>query len=409
METLIVIAVYGVTIIMFGFNSWLSMLNYKNRFAEIPEEVKDIYDEEKYQTWLKYNMETFRFSSVYKVVDLVLFLVLLITGAFVWVKDISLVSSSTSIQLLIFMGIYYSISFIFGIASSYYFSFHIEEKFGFNKMTIKTFIFDKIKSLILTIVFGGGIVYLLFTLYTNVGNMFFVYSWVALIVIMLGMNMVYTSLIVPIFNKLTPLPEGPLKEKIVSMAAKTDYAIDRISVMDSSKRSTKLNAYFSGLGKTKKIVLYDTLVDKMSDDEIVAVLAHEIGHNKKHHTVYSIIQMMITLSLYIGIFLVVLNDTVSTAFGFDQLHFGFSIIMFGVLIEPIVTFIGVFTSKLSRKFEYQADAFAADNASKEFMISALKVLSRENFANLTPHPLFVKMRYSHPPTADRIKAINKLK
>ena len=409
MENLIVIAVYAITIIMFGFNSGLSMLNYKNRFAEIPEEVKDIYDEEKYQTWLKYNMEIFRFSYVRRVVDLILFLVLLSTGVFVMFKDISLVSTDTSIQLLIFMGLYYAISFVFGIIFSYYYQFHIEEKYGFNKTTGKTFVLDKIKSLIMTIVFGGGLIYLLFTLYTNVGGMFFIYSWGALVVIMLVVNLVYTSLIVPIFNKLTPLEEGPLKDKINAMAAKTDYAIDKISVMNSSKRSTKLNAFFAGFGKAKRIVLYDTLVDKMGEDEIVSVLAHEIGHNKKHHTVYNVFQMIITLSLYIGLFIVVLNESVSTAFGFDQLHFGFTIIVFGVLLEPIETLLSIFTSKLSRTFEYQADAFAANSGGKESMISALKVLSRENFSNLTPHPLFVKVRFSHPPTADRIRAINKLK
>jgi STE24 endopeptidase len=402
---------------MFLFDYWLSDLNYKNRNAEIPEEVNDIYDESEYKNWLNYTMEKHRFSKIVGIINTSVFVLLLLFKAFPFFAEVS--SEITSIydtQIILFMGMYSLITFIIGIPISYYNTFSIEERYGFNKTTRKTFIIDKIKSLVLTIGLGGALIFLLTTLYTHAGNMFYVYTWASIVGIMLIVQMLYVRVIVPLFNKLTPLEEGSLKDKIHAFAEKVGFEVTKISVIDASKRSTKLNAYFVGFGRFKQIVLYDTLIEKMTDEEVVAVLAHEVGHNKHKHIIFNLFQMAFTLSIYIGVLIFVLKvSEFSTAFGFEnsQLingdgHLGFALILFSVLLSPIATLLSVLTAYISRKFEFQADAYAAINHGKDDMITALKVLSKENFSNLTPHPLYVKLLYSHPPVAQRIRAIRKV-
>ncbi len=410
MEMFIQILIYSLIILGFVFNLWLSILNYKNRNAEIPKEVEDVYEPKKYKKWLEYTMEQFRFNNIVKVINLILFLAMLLFGVFVLFDDIAIsISNDSRLQVLIFLALYNVITFIVQIFVSYYHTFVIEEKYGFNKTTKKTFIIDKIKNIVLTAVFGGGLVYLVLVIYDSAGNLFLLYTWIAVMVIFLIVNIIYVPLIVPIFNKLTPLEEGELQTEINKFAKSVGYEVSKISVINASKRSTKLNAYFTGFGKFKKIVLYDTLIEKMSTEEIVAVLAHEIGHNKYKHIIYNIFQMAITLLIYIGVFALVLgNDVFSTAFGFDSVNFGFSLMLLGVLLEPISIIINLVTAFLSRKHEYQADNFAATKFSSEHIINALKVLAKENFANLTPHPLYVKLTYSHPPIVDRIRAIRKV-
>ena len=269
-------------------------------------------------------------------------------------------------------------------------------------------VLDKIKGLILTIIFGGGLVYLLSTLYYEVGSMFYLYAWLSIIAIMLLVNLFLVKLFIPIFNKVTPLEDGELKDSIESFAKTTGYEVSKISIIDASKRSTKLNALFTGLGRFKKVLLYDTLVEKMSTEEIVAVLAHEIGHNKHKHVVTGMIQMIIVISIYLGVLLFTLNSPeISRAFGFTDTHFGFGLIIFSVLLAPISVLIGAITSGISRKHEYQADEFARAAGYGVHLESALRVLSKENFSNLTPHPLYVKLTYSHPPVSDRINTIRK--
>ena len=411
MDTFIIILIIFLLVGTFGFNLWLSVLNYKNRTAPIPEILSDVYDKEEYNKWLKYSMEIYRFNLIESVFSIILTIVLLLSGLFVVFKDISEdLSSNLDIQILIFLGIYFLISFVLGIFFSYYSQFSIEERYGFNKATKKTFVLDKIKGLILTIIFGGGLVYLLSTLYYNFENWFLITAWASLVAIMLFVNMFYVKLIVPLFNKLSPLEDGELRDKINSFGKQVGYEVSKISVIDASKRSTKLNAYFSGLGKMKQVVLYDTLIEKMSPDEIVAVLAHEIGHSKHKHIYSGIIQSAIMISLYLGALLFTLKSPeLSTAFGFDDTHFGFGLIIFGILLSPISIIIGAITSGISRKHEYQADKYAVDHGYKLPMMNALKVLSKENFSNLTPHPLYVKLTYSHPPVGDRLEAINKIK
>ncbi len=396
------ILVYVFITVMFIFNTVLSILNYKNRLAPIPEVVNDVYNKKEYDKWLEYRMENHRFGMLKRVFDFVVFIALLAFGFFPWLA--SQFQYSEAVNILLFFLVYYLITFLTGIPFSYYNTFSIEERFGFNKATRKTFFLDKIKNTLLTFIFGGGLIYLLFTLYSETTN-FILYAWLALIVIILLVNVLYTSVIVPLFNKLTPLEDGELKDKITAVATACGFRLNNIYIMDASKRSSRLNAYFSGLGKTKKIVLYDTLVDKMSDDEIVAVLAHEIGHNVRHHVPINFLVSIANISVLLFVLQFALTDVFSTSFGFTTSHFGFGIIIFSVLMEPISVFVGLITSNLSRRFEYQADAYAKDKTSGDAMIGALKVLGKENFANLTPHPAVVKLTFSHPTLKDRIEAL----
>lgn len=410
METEILVIVYGLIVFMFGFKVWLTLLNYNYRNAKIPEEVSDIYNEEDYKKWLSYNMANFKLGMVDSVIGIVIFLGLLLFGFFPAIQKVTEnITSNESVQAVIFIGLYFVITFIVGIATSYYDTFVIEQKFGFNKKTKRIFMTDQLKSLLLTIIFGGGLIYGIATLYYVVSSMFFVYTYLSLVVIVLFVNIFYVKLIVPIFNKLRPLEASELKTKIETLAISVGYEINKISVIDASKRSTKLNAYFTGFGKFKQVVLYDTLIEKMSDDEIVAVLAHEIGHSKHNHIIFNLLQTFIMLSVYVALLVFVLEvPDFSTAFGFSNTNFGFSLIIFTTLLTPIAIPIQILTSYFSRKHEFQADRFASVNHSKESMESSLKVLAKENFANLTPHPTYVKLVYSHPPVADRIKAIRKV-
>lgn len=410
MENTIQIIIYALIGLSFVFDMWLSILNYLNRKAFIPEEVQDVYDPDKYKKWQEYYMESSKFSLIMKTINVIVFLSLLIFGGFVLFNDVAVtLSNNARIQVLIFIGLYYIVSLIIGLYPSYYDTFVIEEKYGFNKTTKKTFIVDKIKGFFLTIIFGGGLIYLLLVINDYAGKLFFIYAWVALVIIILLVNILYIPLIVPLFNKLKPLEDGEVKEAIQEFSANVGYEVTKISVIDASKRSSKLNAYFSGFGHFKKVVLYDTLLEKMSTEQIVAVLAHEIGHSKHKHIIFNLAQSVLMMLLYIGVFVLVLqNDVFSTAFGFESANFGFSIILFTVLLEPVTILLGLLTSTLSRKHEYQADYFASSKFSKHHMEQALKVLARENFANLTPHPMFVKLKYSHPPIVNRIREIRKV-
>jgi STE24 endopeptidase len=291
---------------------------------------------------------------------------------------------------------------------SIYDTFVIEEKFGFNKTTPKIYVLDKIKGWLLSAIIGGGILALIVWFYETVGELFWVYTWIAISAFMIFMSMFYSSLIVPLFNKQTPLEEGELKDEIQGFSSKVGFKLQNIFVIDGSKRSTKANAYFSGLGAKKRIVLFDTLIKDLSVREIVAVLAHEIGHYKKKHTLISIVISILQtgITLYI-LSLFINNPELSKSLGSDIPSFHLGLIAFGVMYSPVSTIIGLAMNIFSRKNEYQADKFADDNFDGEELISSLKKLSRNNLSNLTPHPAYVFFHYSHPTLLQRIRAIRK--
>ena len=304
---------------------------------------------------------------------------------------------------LLFFGIIMIGSDIISTPLSFYQNFVIEEKYGFNKSTKKLFFTDKLKGWFLTIMIGGGILALIVWFYQQTGNYFWIYTWIFIGVFSIFMTLFYSSLIVPLFNKQTPLEKGELKSAIENFAKKVGFNLDKIFVIDGSKRSTKANAYFSGFGSKKRIVLYDTLINDLETDEIVAVLAHEVGHyQRKHVFINMILSLLLTgVTLYI-LSLFINNPVLSKALSVNQPSFHIGLIAFGVLYNPISEITGILMNYLSRKFEYQADNYAKEKFNAKALISSLKKLSKNSLSNLTPHKANVFVHYSHPTLLQRI-------
>lgn len=408
-ETILYLLI-GITVFNFILDKFLSSLNEKNRKLPIPEKLAGIYDEEKYQKSQDYQNAVNKFSNFTSTLSFVVAIGMLYFGVFgmldEWLRgyaDISLLLS------LYFFGVLYFLSDILTIPFQLYGTFVIEEKFGFNKTTIKTFILDKLKGYLLTIVIGGLILGLLIYLVFSMGSNFWIYFWVVISVFMVFINMFYTSLIVPIFNKLKPLEAGSLKSAIESYAKTVSFPLTNVFVIDGSKRSSKGNAFFSGIGKKKKVVLYDTLIENHTDEELVAVLAHEVGHFKKKHIVWSMILGILQtgLTLYL-LSLMIFNSEVSWAMGGNVSAMHLNILAFGILYSPLSSLTGIFMNVFSRKNEYEADAYAATTYKKEPLIDGLKKLTSDSLGNLTPHPWYVFMNYSHPTLLQRVEAMEKI-
>lgn len=399
----------GIIIVKFIFDTIINALNAKHFNDEIPSELEGIYNEEEYLKSQKYKKENYNFSLLTSVFSLITTLLFFFLDGFAFVDEIAKGFSNNSIIItLIFFGLILFVSDILSLPFSYYKTFVIEEKFGFNKTTKKTFILDKIKGWGVSIIIGGGILALITWFYQLTTTNFWLYTWILMSVFSIFMNMFYSKLIVPIFNKQTPLEEGELKTAIHNFAQKIGFKIDNIFVIDGSKRSTKANAYFSGFGVQKRITLFDTLINDLETDEIVSVLAHEVGHYKKKHIIYNLL-LSITLTgftLYI-LSLLIGNLTLSQALGVEQASFHIGLIAFGILYSPISEITNLFMNLLSRKFEYQADDFAKQNFTAKPLISSLKKLSKNSLSNLTPHNLYVKIHYSHPTLLQRIINLKK--
>ncbi|HCZ24676.1 MAG TPA: peptidase M48 [Acholeplasmataceae bacterium] len=321
-------------------------------------------------------------------------------------------TSNPILSTLYFLGLFQTIMIVLGIPFKYYGMFFVEARHGFNKATRATFTKDLFIQYVMTMVLGGllvaGIhaVYLQFT--DNLWT-FILATWGIVTAVMIFIFAFLNKVFLRLFNKFTPLPEGTLRTRIETLATSLGFNIKSLSVMDASKRSTKLNAFFTGIGKMKEVVLFDTLIEKMSEDEIVAVLAHELGHAVNKDTWRMLFQQIIVILLYAaGIGFVLGSSALATSFGLSGTHFGFALILFMILFEPFEILLSIPLSALSRKAEYKADQFAVSHTSKEAMISALKVLSREDLVNLNPHPLAVIIYYSHPPMKERIGAIEAL-
>lgn len=401
--------IIGILVFDYLLEQFLDYLNSTKRSSVLPLELTGIYDVDKYKKSQDYDKANHKFSIVTSSFNLILILVFLYFSGFALIDDLARIYTSNSILIaMIFFGVIMFASDIIHIPFSIYNTFVIEERFGFNKTTVKTFILDKVKGWVMAAIIGGGILALIIWFYNTVGDNFWIYAWIAISLFTLFITMFYTSLIVPIFNKLKTLEDGSLKDAITSFCHDTEFKLDNIFVIDGSKRSTKANAYFSGLGKKKKIVLFDTLIEKLSDEEIVAVLAHEIGHYKKKHTLISVFSSIIQtgLTLYI-LSLFVGNPDLSKALGSDIPSFHLGLITFGFLYSPISTIIGLFMNLISRKNEYAADQFAAENYKGIYLQNALKNLSVNNLSNLTPHPIFVFFNYSHPTLLQRLRFIDK--
>ena len=399
-----------IALILFDYllDQFLNYLNSKNRTAELPDELKDVYNADKYKKQQEYEIVNNRFGLISSSFSLVMILAMLLFGGFAYVDEIARSYATNPIWVaLLFFGILMFASDVLGTPFSLYHTFVIEEKFGFNKTTIKTFFLDKVKGWLLSAIIGGGLLALIIWFFQIAGENFWLWAWLAISVFMVFMTLFYSSLIVPLFNKQTPLEEGELRQKIEEFSKKAGFNLKNIFVIDGSKRSTKANAYFSGLGPKKRIVLYDTLINDLNTDEIVAVLAHEVGHYKKKHTlsgmIISILQtglMLFLLSLFID------NPNLSQALGVETTSFHIGLISFGILYSPISTILGIVLNMWSRKNEYQADGYAASYGFADSLISGLKKLSSNSLSNLTPHPVYVFFHYSHPTLLQRIRALN---
>ncbi|MFY0651864.1 MAG: M48 family metallopeptidase [Cyclobacteriaceae bacterium] len=408
-EQTILYLLLGITTFDFVFDKFLSYLNNQNRKLPIPDALQGIYDDEQYKKSQEYHQVRDRFSMWTSSLSFVIAMCMLYFGVFGrldgWLRGIAPLDLVAS---LYFFGVLYFASDILTIPFQLYSTFVIEEKFGFNKTTPKTFITDKLKGYLLTIIIGGLILAVLIWLVFSMGTDFWVYFWVIISVLMIFINMFYTSLIVPIFNKLTPLEDGELKSAIEDYASKVLFPLTNVFVIDGSKRSSKGNAFFSGFGNKKKVVLYDTLIEKHSTDELVAVLAHEVGHYKKKHIVWSMIfSILQTGAMLYLLSLMIFNSEVSFAMGGATTAMHLNILAFGILFSPISKVTGLLMNIFSRKNEYEADAYAATTYDNKPLISALKKLTSDSLGNLTPHPWYVFFNYSHPSLGQRIEAMER--
>ncbi|MCR1024851.1 M48 family metallopeptidase [Cellulophaga baltica] len=397
--------IIAIVSLQFILETSLDFLNAKRYKDPIPEELHDVFDTEEYQKSQDYKETNYKFGLVTSSFSLVLTLSFLIFGGFKYLDTIARsFSDNTIVIALIFFGIIMIGSDLITTPFSYYSTFVIEEKFGFNKSTLKLFILDKLKGWAMTIVIGGIVIALFISFYNWAGTNFWIYAWGFMAVFALVMNLFYSKLIVPLFNKQTPLEEGSLKTKIETYAQKVGFELKNIFVIDGSKRSTKANAYFSGFGREKRVTLYDTLINDLNEDEIVAVLAHEVGHYKRKHIIFNLISSILLTGFTLFVLSFFVNTPeVSLAIGVSVPSFHAALIGFGILYSPISEITGLVMNILSRKFEYQADDFAKNTFSATPLITSLKKLSKNSLSNLTPHPAYVFMHYSHPPLIARIK------
>ncbi len=403
--------IVGLMTLMYLINTGLSLLNLSYQRKPLPANVKEIYSKDKLKQSRAYFAENTRFSLIRSTFSFLLMLGLLIGGFFPYVAQIiKQITNSELLETFFFLSVLLILNTIINLPFNYYRTFSIESRYGFNKSTKSLFFKDVLRNIILSTVLTSGIAVLLNSLYIGLGEMFVFGAWIALSVIIVILFMLNTKVFVKIFNKLTPLPDGTLRDSIQALATKTGFKAKAIYTMDASKRSSKLNAFFSGFGPIREIALFDTLIAKLNEKQILSVLAHEIGHAKHFDEIRLIVQQILVFGVYAWMLNLLLgNQAIITSFGFTGPFFAFSLILFGFLIEPFDFLLGLPTNWLSRKAEYAADAFAVKQGYKEPMMGALKVLVKENFANLTPHPLEVLLTYSHPPMHDRLAAIEALK
>ncbi|MDD3721094.1 MAG: M48 family metallopeptidase [Lutibacter sp.] len=407
-ETLFYLLI-AIIVAKFLFDTFMDSLNAKHFNDSIPPELEGIYNEAEYLKSQEYKKANYKFSTITSIISIIATLLFFIFEGFAFVDNLARsFSDNTIVITLIFFGIIIFASDLLSLPFSYYATFVIEEKFGFNKTSKKTFVFDKIKGWLMMIFVGGGVLALITWFYQLTTTDFWLYAWALMTVITIFINLFYSKLIVPIFNKQTPLESGELKNEIENFAKKVGFKLENVFVIDGSKRSTKANAYFSGFGKQKRITLYDTLINDLKTDEIVAVLAHEVGHYKKKHIIYNLLfSILLTGFTFYVLSLLVGNLTLSQALGVETASFHIGLIAFGVLYSPISEITSLFMNAFSRKFEYQADDYAKENFNANALISALKKLSKNSLSNLTPHPLYVKMHYSHPTLLQRFLNLKK--
>jgi STE24 endopeptidase len=406
---MVFVGLIGVLLFGYVLERILDTLNLKHILPELPEELSGIFDREEYKKSQLYKRDNTRFSFFTSSVSLAVMLPVFFLGGFGWLDNlVNGLTGNYIVHVLLYFGLLALVSDFLTTPFAVYNTFVLEERYGFNRTNVKTFILDKIKGWLLGALIGGGLLALITWIYMLTGKWFWLIALGVVTLFSLFMTMFYSNIIVPLFNKQAPLEAGSLRSSIEDFAKKVSFKLDNIYVMDGSKRSSKANAYFTGLGPKKRIVLFDTLISDLEEEEIVAVLAHEVGHYKKKHTttglVLGTIQMAITFylfSLFVGV------DSFAVALGGEEASFHLGLVAFGILYSPISMLVGLGTNALSRHNEYQADRFAREEFIADRLVSSLKKLSKNNLSNLTPHPVYVFFHYSHPPLLQRIRALKR--
>ena len=410
--------IIGLVIFNYLFSNILDYLNHKNWKDEIPSELKDFYDKKKYKQAKLYALSKNKIGLLSSTISFLLVVSLLVFNGYGYIDQLvnsfnlnlflPLEINNSFTKSGVFFLILFILNLIISIPFSYYNTFVIEENFGFNKTTKSTFFFDIIKSSILSILIGGFLLFLALYLYNSLNDGFWLYLWIGLSLLMVLINMFYADLIVPIFNKLTPLENGDLRKKIENYSKKVGYLLKNIYVIDGSKRSTKANAFFSGLGPRKTIALYDTLIEKHTENELVAVLAHEVGHFKKKHVFSGLLMSVIQIGVMAFFFELCLKlPEISLALGGSGVSFHLGLIGFSIIFSPISLMSGILMNHISRKNEFEADSYAKETYNGDDLSLALKKLSVDSLSNIYPHPLYVFFHYSHPPLIKRLRALNK--
>lgn len=407
MQVLIFWLVVALMLAEFALERLLSFLNLRHSTQPIPAILSGIYDEEKYDRQQSYFRTNVRLGMVSSVFSFLLMFGLFVFKGFAWLDALARMCTSNELLVSLLFFLFFGIlSAVVSLPFQIYDTFVVEERFGFNKVTPRLFVFDRLKDWMLSILISGLLLTAVIVIYQLMPDYFWLLAWAVVSAFSLFMSLFYSELIVPLFNKQTPLPEGELRTAIEAFANKTGFALKNIYVIDNSKRSTKANAYFTGWGKKKRIVLYDTLIEMMSTDEIVAVLAHEIGHNKYKHTIkHMLVSLLTNLLMFYLLGLVLKYDVFAQAAGCETASFHVNMLVFGVLYTPLSLLLGLAGNVLSRSNEFQADAFVKENGMADALVSALKKLSAQSLSNLTPHPAYVFFNYSHPTLYERVKAL----
>lgn len=406
----IAIIILAAILVEFFLGLIADYLNLKHLKKDLPHEFSDVFDEDKYRKSQEYTLTRTRFGFISSVWSLLILLVLWFTGGFEALDQaIRTWGYGEIINGLIYFSVITTGYSILRMPFSLYGTFVIEERFGFNKTTFKTWVSDLVKSTLLSAIIGLPLLAGIIAVFVHWGSGAWLIGWIGIALISLALQYIAPTWIMPLFNKFTPLEDGELRERILRYSEKVDFPLKQVYVMDGSKRSARSNAFFTGFGKNKRIALFDTLIEKHTVDELVAIVAHEVGHYKKKH----IIKGTVISLAHSGILLFLLGlilefKPLYEAFYISEPSVYLGLIFFGMLYKPVEMVLSVLMNLLSRKHEYEADAWAAEtDGNPAALIAALKKLSADNLSNLTPHPLYVFLNYSHPPVLSRIGVLEK--
>jgi STE24 endopeptidase len=400
-----------ILIASFLLEQWLDWLNARNWKESVPDELRDIYDQDAYAKAQRYARAKRNLSRFTNLAATLLMIFMIGSGSFALVdRWTHAVSGDMVVQTLLFFGVIALLADILSMPVSLYKNFVLEENFGFNRLTTRTWIADKLRGYLLGSLIGGSLLAMFVLFYQIAGDNFWWITWIVMSVISLFFAMFYTSWILPMYNKLTPLPDGELRTRLIEYCKKVNFPVKDLFVMDGSKRTAKANAFFSGVGPAKKIVLFDTLINSHTTDELIAVLAHEVGHYKKKHVGTTIIlgvlqtgMMLFLLSKFIA------SPALSAALGAKTPSLALGLFAFTMFYSPVSLLIGLLMNAFSRKHEYEADAYAAKTFSAQPLGDALMKLSRDQLSNLHPHPVYVAVYYSHPTLLQRLHALNRVR